>query len=113
MFKNFKIYLMLVFVLFACGDAVKIHQKLEKSHLIDEKTVEVMKSIFTRFTPLLRSFQHFADSSAAPAFDQNGPMGAMMKWVMSDSKILGSIMAGKPLTQASANKVKKYMKEHP
>jgi hypothetical protein len=104
---------MLVFVLFACGDAVKINQKLEKSHLIDEKTIEVMKSIFTRFTPLLRSFQHFADSSVAPAFDQNGPMGAMMKWVMSDSKILGSIMAGKPLTQASANKVKKYMKEHP
>lgn len=113
MFKNFKLSLMLVFVLFVCGDAVRIHQKLEKSHLIDEKTVEVMKTIFTRFTPLLRSFQHFADSSAAPGFDQNGPMGAMMKWVMSDSKILSSIIAGKPLTQALANKVKKYMKEHP
>ncbi len=72
-----------------------------------------MKTIFTRFAPLLRSFEHSADSSVATDVDNNGPLGAMMSWVMSDSKILSRIIAGKPLTQALANKVKKYMKEHP
>jgi hypothetical protein len=68
-----------------------------------------MKLVHMKFYSTL----HFADASPTGDIDLNGPFGDFFIWLMADKDILQSVMASSPLSQKSANKIKKYLRDHP